>query len=194
MRLHVFPAALALAATLASSLASSGAASAAPPGISTKKLDLELRGADVKNVFRLLAEVSGRNVVLDTCVRGTVDLKLANTPVPLVFDALALKMGLLYDEQDGDVLVRCAGDGGADDARRLARVSVAVKAVSLPEVATQLAAAAKLDGVDYRAKARPNVNVTLENVRLSTAVSVLAETSGLRVMLSRGKIVVEDAG
>ena len=46
------------------------------------------------------AEASGRNVVLDDCVHGRVDLKVANAPIPLVFDAIALKLRLVYEERD----------------------------------------------------------------------------------------------
>ena len=191
MRFSPVPVALAFAAVLTSSLASPGA-SAAPPGISARNIDLELKAADVKNVFKLLAEVGGRKITLDPCVHGTVDLKLVNTPLPLVLDALAMKLGLVYDEQDGDVLVRCLGDSGADDAKLLVRVTVNVKGAALPDVVGALAGTAKLEGVDYRAKTRPNVNLTLENVRLPTAVSALGDTTGLRITVSRGRLVVAD--
>jgi hypothetical protein len=167
-------------------------AHAAPAGLSQQHLDLELRAADVKNVFKLLADVGGRKVVLDPCVGGTVDIKLKNTPVPMVFDALAAKLGLVYEDQGGDVLVRCAGDAGKEDARLSARVSVSVKEAALQDVLFVLATAAKLDGVDYRASAKPRVTLTVEGVRISTAIAALSDETNLKIGIAAGKLVVTD--
>jgi hypothetical protein len=184
---------LAIAAALATlSGTSVRHAQAAPAGLSQQRLDLELRAADVKNVFKLLADVGGRKVQLDPCVGGTVDIKLKNTPVPMVFDALAAKLGLVYEDQGGDVLVRCAGDAGKEDARLSVRVSVSVKEAALQDVLAVLATAAKLDGVDYRASAKPKVTLTVEGVRVSTALAALADETNLKVSVAAGKLVVSD--
>ena len=165
-------------------------AHAAPPGVSDQAIDLDLKDADVKNVFALLSEVGGRTVVLDPCVHGTVDILLKNTPVPLVFDAFAAKLGLVYEEYAGDILVRCAGDAGSTDARLSSRVSVLEHDGELRAALDKLVLEAKLDGIDYRASARPKVTVTLERVRLSTALTALADETGLKIAVARGKLVV----
>lgn len=184
---------IAIAAVLATMSGTSARdAHAAPAGLSQQQLDLELRAADVKNVFKLLADVGGRKVQLDPCVGGTVDIKLKNTPVPMVFDALATKLGLVYEDQGGDVLVRCAGDAGKEDARLSVRVSVSVKEAALQNVLGVLATAAKLDGVDYRTKAQPKVTLTVESVRVSTALAALADESNLKIGVAAGKLVVSD--
>lgn len=167
-------------------------AHAAPAGLSQQRLDLELREVEVKNVFKLLGEVGGRKLQLDPCVTGTVDIKLKNTPVPMVFDALAAKLGLVYEDQGGDVLVRCAGDAGKEDARLSARVSVSVKEAALQDVLFVLATAAKLDGVDYRASAKPRVTLTVEGVRISTAIAALSDETNLKIGIAAGKLVVTD--
>jgi type II secretory pathway component GspD/PulD (secretin) len=165
-------------------------AHAAPQGISERAIDLDLKDADLKNVFALLSEVGGRPVVLDPCVRGAVDIKLTNTPVPIVFDALAAKLGLVYEEDAGDVLVRCAGDAGGADARLSSRVSVEARDGELRAALEKLVAEAKLDGIDYRASVQPKVTVTLERVRLSTAIAALADETGLKIAVARGQLVV----
>jgi hypothetical protein len=167
-------------------------AHAAPAGLSQQRLDLELREVEVKNVFKLLGEVGGRKLQLDPCVTGTVDIKLKNTPVPMVFDALASKLGLVYEDQGGDVLVRCAGDAGKEDARLATKVSITVKEAALQSVLEMLASSAKLDGVDYRATSRPKVTITLEGVRVSTALAALADGTNLKLGVARGKPVVSD--
>jgi hypothetical protein len=159
-------------------------AHAAPAGLSQQRLDLELREVEVKNVFKLLGEVGGRKLQLDPCVTGTVDIKLKNTPVPMVFDALASKLGLVYEDQ--------GGDAGKEDARLATKVSVTVKEAALQSVLEMLASSAKLDGVDYRATSRPKVTITLEGVRVSTALAALADGTNLKLGVARGKLVVSD--
>ena len=46
--------------------------------------------------------------------------------------------------------------------------------------------------MDYRATRRPDVSVTQERVKAGTALTVLAETSGLSVRVEKGKVVVGD--
>jgi hypothetical protein len=158
-----------------------------------KTIDLELHAASVQNVFRLLGEMSGKSIHLDECVRGTLDLRLSKAPLRLAFDAIAAKMALTYEERDGATFVHC-GDrlAATSDDRLAARVTVDARDAGVDDVVAHVATAAKLDGVDWRANAHPNVTITMTNVRASTAIEALAETSGLRMHAARGKIVVED--
>ncbi len=191
MRLASLPAFLALGALLTLGLVSDEA-KAAPANLPDRPLDLELKEADIKNVFALLAEVSGRKVVLDPCVHGTVDVRLKNTPLPLVYDALAMKLHLVYaDDASGTINVGCAAAVAQPKAAE-PRISIAVSAALLDDVLRQLATAAKLDGVDYRAAAHPKVSVTLEGVRPTTAFAVLAESTGLKIAVAGDKVVVSE--
>lgn len=165
-------------------------ASAAPQDISTRLLDLDLKQADIRNVYRLLSDVAGREISLDACVRGTVDLRLKNTPVPLVLDAIAAKLRLSYEDDSGVLRVHCDDDdAGAVEALR---VSLTSSGAPLEETLTALAREAKLEGVDYRATARPVVELKLQRVRLSTALAVLADESGLRLTVTNRRLVVTD--
>jgi hypothetical protein len=177
---------VALTALLALGLAADTAL-AAPSGLPEKKLDLDLKQASVVHVFRLLGDVSKREIVLDPCVRGEVDLRLQNTPLPLVFDALALKLGLVYGEDSGAITVGCQGTNSTGT-----RISVSEKEAPLPDVLQRVAASAKLEGVDYRASKRPKVSLTVESVRLSTAVKALAETGNVEIAVHRKRLVVTD--
>ncbi len=175
-----------LAATAALSIltVSIDTASAAPPGLPSQALDLELKQVAVRDVFRLLAEVSRRNVVLDPCVKGKVDLKLKNMPLPLVYDALALKMRLRYDERDGAIAVGCLGvadAAAAPDSRLERRVSVEQRGASARAVLEVVAKAAGFAGLDFRAKEEPKVTLLLENARLSTVLAAIADGTGLSV-------------
>lgn len=121
------------------------------------------------------------------CVQGTVDLRLKNTPVPLVLDALASKLRLSYEDDGGTLRVHCSGAAGSNDATR---ISLTLDNASLADAADSLAKAAGLDGVDYRAKAKPKIKVTLERVR--TAILVLADESSLKIAVVKKRLVVTD--
>jgi hypothetical protein len=181
---------LTLAALLALGF-TSDSANAAPTGLTDRLIDIDLRSAAVENVFTMLGKVGGRPMTLDPCVRGTVDLRLQNMPVSLVLDALAQKLDLSYEDEGDSVRVVCKEDAGTK-ARLGARVSVTETNSPLPKVLDHVATAAQLEGVDYRASARPNVSMTLNGVRLSTAVTALADATALHIHVSKRRLVVTD--
>jgi type II secretory pathway component GspD/PulD (secretin) len=190
MRLTTLSTAVAFAALVASGL-TSDVARAAPEGLPERPLEIELKAADVKNVFRLLADMSGRSVVLDPCVQGNIDLRLKNAPIPVVYDVLATKLHLLYEDDGGAILVRCATDAGSA-AKTATRVNLSEQNAPLPDVLARLATSAKLAGVDYRATIKPNVTITLERASVATVMTALAESSGVKIVVARDRLVVTD--
>lgn len=188
MRIPTFPvAALALLVVFATGAPSP--AEAAPQGLTTRPLDLDLSNASVSNVFNLLSEVTGRTIAVDPCVQGSVDLRLQNTPTPLVFDALAMKLSLVYVDEGDRIFVRCRTGAEEPEARRL---SLDERATALHDIVSKVAVSARLDGVDYRATRNPRVTLALDGVRLSTALAALGDESGLKVVVEGSKIVVAD--
>ena len=69
-----------------------------------EKIALDFYETDIKNVFRILGEVSGKNFAIDSDVRGTVTMSL-DKPVPWdqVLD-LVLKMNQLGQTTEGNVI------------------------------------------------------------------------------------------
>ena len=69
-----------------------------------EKIALDFYETDIKNVFRILGEVSGKNFAIDPDVRGTVTMSL-DKPVPWdqVLD-LVLRMNQLGQTTEGDVI------------------------------------------------------------------------------------------
>lgn len=192
---------LALAAALAfaaTSLAADGA-SAAPSAIPNRMIDLDVKQASVPSVFRLLAQLSKRTVTVDPCVSATVTLKLKNTPLPVVYDVLAARLRLTYEEKNDDsIVVHCKPkDGGEDeedapDEISIVRVSVSATDRPLPDLLDEIARSAKLRGVDYRATRKPSITMALKDVRLGTAVQAVTESSGMRVAVRGDMLVVAD--
>jgi type IV pilus assembly protein PilQ len=67
-------------------------------------IDLDLKDADLHNVFRLLAEAGGANLVVADDVRGTLTLRLRGVPWDQALHTVA-RMKRLRVERQGDVFV-----------------------------------------------------------------------------------------
>lgn len=80
--------------------------SSAPPEQETL-IDIDVKDADVLDVLRLLAEVSGLNLAADPEVSCELTLKLKQVPWPQVFD-LVLRTCRLAKDELGPNLVRVA--------------------------------------------------------------------------------------
>lgn len=63
-----------------------------------QKISLDFKDADIKNVFRLLAEVSGRNIVVTDDVNRKVTLRLVEVPWDQAMDLITTTNGLGKDE------------------------------------------------------------------------------------------------
>jgi hypothetical protein len=63
------------------------------PGLPATPIDLEFRQVDVGTLFRVLADVSKRDVILDPCVTGKVDLKLRRSVGGQAASSPAVKLG-----------------------------------------------------------------------------------------------------
>ena len=68
-----------------------------------QKISLDFQDADIRHVFRILHEISGKNFVIGDDVRGKVTLKLDNVPWDQVLD-LILKMNKLGCVEEGNVV------------------------------------------------------------------------------------------
>lgn len=83
-----------------------------PPGLRRyvgKPISLDLMEADLRNVLRLLADITGTNIVIEPDVAGKVTLKVEQVPWDQVLDMI-LSMNDLGKEQMGNV-IRVARQG-----------------------------------------------------------------------------------
>lgn len=67
-------------------------------------VDLDLKAADLTNVFRLLADVGRVNIVVSDDVTGTITLRLKHVPWDQALEVVARTRGLVL-EQDGNIIV-----------------------------------------------------------------------------------------
>ena len=74
------------------------------PGVYTgQSISLDLQEVDIRNVLRLLADVTGKNIVVEPNVKGTVTLKVDNVPWDQVLE-LILKINDLDSVMEGNVI------------------------------------------------------------------------------------------
>ena len=77
--------------------------SAAHVGYSGEPISLDLQDVDIRNVLRLLADVTGKNLVVEPDVKGRVTLKVDRVPWDQVLD-LILKINNLDKVLEGNVI------------------------------------------------------------------------------------------
>lgn len=78
-------------------------ADACAPRCTGKKITVDLQNAEIDNVLRLLADVSGNNFVFGEEVKGKVTLKLREVPWDQALDVVLKTKGLGM-KQDGKVI------------------------------------------------------------------------------------------
>jgi type IV pilus assembly protein PilQ len=86
---------------------SSGGASSAKR-FSGKKIDLDFRDANVRDVLTLLADVGRVTLVMDDVGSAKITLKLRDTPWDQVLDVVAREARLSYERESDRLTVRRA--------------------------------------------------------------------------------------
>lgn len=70
-----------------------------------KKISVDFYKVDLHNVFRLLGQVSGKNVVVDEGVKGTLTLALDNVPWTFVLEVIKNLKGLDSIERNNTIMI-----------------------------------------------------------------------------------------
>ena len=70
-----------------------------------KKISVDFYKVDLHNVFRLLGQVSGKNVVVDEGVKGTLTLALDNVPWTFVLEVIKSLKGLNSIERNNTIMI-----------------------------------------------------------------------------------------
>jgi type IV pilus assembly protein PilQ len=78
-------------------------AAAAPPAPGNGKLSMDFKDADINNLLRIIAEVSGKNVVAGNDVQGKVTVRLINVEWEQALEVI-LKVNNFAYEMDGNVI------------------------------------------------------------------------------------------
>lgn len=70
-----------------------------------KKISVDFYKVDLHNVFRLLGQVSGKNIVVDEGVKGTLTLALKDVPWTFVLEVIKNLKGLESTERYGTIMI-----------------------------------------------------------------------------------------
>lgn len=73
------------------------------------KISVDLFKVDLHNVFRLLGQVSGKNIVVDESVKGDITLALENVPWTFVLDVIKNLKGLDSTERHNTIMIYPTG-------------------------------------------------------------------------------------
>ena len=73
------------------------------------KISVDLFKVDIHNVFRLLGQVSGKNIVVDESVKGTITIALENVPWTFVLDVIKNLKGLDSVERHNTIMIYPTG-------------------------------------------------------------------------------------
>ncbi|WP_067616352.1 tetratricopeptide repeat protein [Dissulfuribacter thermophilus] len=74
-----------------------------------QRISVDFYKMDLHNVFRLLGEISGKNIVVDESVSGTITLALKDVPWPFVLDVIKSLKGLSSIERFNTIMIFPAG-------------------------------------------------------------------------------------
>ena len=77
----------------------------APPATSSQTISLDVQGAEVRDVLRLLAETGGVNILTGDGVQGTVTARLLDVPWEQALAAVLALTGLAQERQGNVILV-----------------------------------------------------------------------------------------
>jgi hypothetical protein len=69
-----------------------------------RRIDLDVKGADIHDVLRLLADVGRVNIVVADDVQGSLTLRMRQVPWDQALDVIVRVRGL-FAERDGNVII-----------------------------------------------------------------------------------------
>jgi type IV pilus assembly protein PilQ len=104
------------------------AAAARPPGARPGRLSMDFKDADINNLLRIIAEVSGQNIVAGDEVKGKVTVRLVDVDWEKALETILRINNLDYVWEDNIIRVASAGKLEAERAAR-AKAALAVQDV-----------------------------------------------------------------
>ncbi len=75
------------------------------PGMSRKRLTIDLRNADIQNVLRLISREGGVNIIAGDDVSGTVTMRLRGVPLEEAFLTILQSQGLGFEKRSNVIRV-----------------------------------------------------------------------------------------
>jgi type IV pilus secretin PilQ/predicted competence protein len=152
-----------------------------------KKISLDFKDADIQNVLRLIAEVSGKNIVISEAVKGKVTIRLLNVPWDMALDVI-LKTYALDKEELGPNILRVAPytqlKKEREDALKAEEALERVEALETKVLPINYAKAKELEALLGRLKSkRPDATILVDSRTNSLIIKDLAQNIADMVVL-----------
>jgi type IV pilus assembly protein PilQ len=147
--------------------------SPAPPGTTTtlgqkvytgNPISLDFKEGDLQDIFRLFADISGLNVVVNPGVSGKVTLKLTEVPWDQALELILKTQGLGYTLEGNVIRIAKLADLQKEEAdrRKLEEEKALAGALDVVNVRLSYAKAADLEGTVKKVALSPRGNITLD--------------------------------
>jgi type IV pilus assembly protein PilQ len=117
-----------------------------------RRIDLDLKDADIHNVLRLLADVGRVNIVTSDDVTGSVTIRMRNVPWDQALDVVLQSKGLGMQRQGN--MIRVAPLAVLEKEREM-EVARRAQEVKLAPLETRLIPVSYADAQDIQARAQP---------------------------------------
>ncbi len=99
---------------------------------------LNLKNSDLRQVLRMLADKSGKNIIMDDSVKGTISLDLVDVDINKAFEYIMTINNLTYWE-DGNTLVIADNDAAVKKGLNMSEIkAIAIKYVDAQKIANFL--------------------------------------------------------
>lgn len=118
-------------ASVKKSAAKDGDTDFAFAGYTEQRISVDFYKIDLHNVFRLIGEISGRNIVVDEKVGGSLTLALNDVPWDFVLDVILNLKGLAKEERFNTIVISQKSDSFAWPQRAEETLAIKKEAISV---------------------------------------------------------------
>lgn len=151
-------------------------------GLTEESIDIEIKGAPIDDVLRLIGDITQVKIEVEPCVSGTVDLALDNVRVRMLLENLGAQLNLVYSRSEADALVVGCASAPSEEPK----LTVQLSAVSAAEALRVIAPATSVVGCDDRL-----IDMDIRNATRRSIVSALVEQLDATVVDEGGARVVQ---
>lgn len=163
-----------------------------PMGYTGAPISLDFKDGDLQDIFRLFADISGLNVVVNPGVKGFVTFKLMNTPWDDVLDRLLSANGLWYQLNENVLHIAPVDQLLAQPTRRFTgkAIDLDYKERELRDAFRSIASHGGNLKVEFGPSVAGHLSLKLNAVHWDQAFDLVARVNGLRWKRSGGTILV----
>lgn len=156
-------------------------------------ISLDFKDGDLQDVFRLFADITGLNVVVNPGINGMVSLRHSNMPWDEVLEQILAVNGYAYRIEDNVLWIASPDDLGPPRTYTGKAIDVEFRDEPLEQALRRLARTGGLD-VEVGPRVAGKVTLVLKDVRWDQAFDIVARVNGLSWTRKDGALRVAHPG